>query len=177
MESNNKDQSLWKIAFAELFPNWDNRDMVTSKEQAEIAAYIKGHKAASTPSPPSERVEDAEAILKKSFDKHIGHLATFAEAKGTNGYDCILEAMEEYRQSQPVQAGQWVSEKPEFTEECILLTHTVFRNAHEYQAWQIVKIEAEDGWYWGLCNMEGEEWGALEDLKADHYKIVSDFIV
>ncbi len=153
-----------------------------------------------TPSPPSERVEDAAAlrwvkasertpedkktvffIVKSTGIRHIGYYhektTMFIDEKNRRHYPTHIEWAQEYRQSQPVQAGQWVKDKPQLTEECILITHTVFRNNHEYQAWQILRIESEEGWYFGLCTMDGEEWGDYEDLKSDHYKIVSDFIV
>ena len=39
---------------------------------------------------------NAEAILRKSFEKHVGKLHDFDEAKAGDGYEWIYEAMREY---------------------------------------------------------------------------------
>lgn len=66
----------------------------------------------------------------------------------------------------------WINIKPEFKEECLLLTATCFRGQWEYSIWRIEKIEVDESWYLGLLNGDGEEWGDLEDLKADLYCVM-----
>lgn len=76
----------------------------------------------------------------------------------------------------------WVAAKPEFKSECVLITASKYnRNSeaidYDYTIWQIKQIDGEDddgnpAWYWGLLNGEGEEYGELEDLTADFYKII-----
>jgi hypothetical protein len=74
--------------------------------------------------------------------------------------------------------NKWSSKKPKFTEECILLTaYKNHRKEWDYRSWLIVKVDGEDengklGWYWGLCEMDGEEWGALDDMKQDKYMTI-----
>jgi len=82
------------------------------------------------------------------------------------------------------QGCRWTKEKPEFKKECVLVTATKYNRNIEaidyyYTIWQIKQIDGEDedgntAWYWGLLNGDGEEYGALEDLRADYYRIISD---
>jgi len=69
--------------------------------------------------------------------------------------------------------GVWTKEKPQFTDDCFLLTATEINGQHHYNAWSINKIFSEEGFYWGWCTMEGEEYGDMADLKADLYKVIS----
>jgi hypothetical protein len=70
----------------------------------------------------------------------------------------------------------WSGTKPEFTEECILITATKYANKEhwDYNSWLIVKQDGETetgeyGWYYALCDIDGEEWGDLADLTAKKY--------
>lgn len=78
---------------------------------------------------------------------------------------------------------RWVKERPEFNEECTLVTATKYnRNdedlKYDYSVWQIKKLDGYNdkgnpAWYFGLLNGEGEEYGSLEDLEhADFYLII-----
>jgi hypothetical protein len=66
----------------------------------------------------------------------------------------------------------WQSEKPEFKEECLLLTAVLIRGIWEYTVYQIAKVESDEEWYMGWLTGEGEEYGDLEDLKADKYLVM-----
>jgi hypothetical protein len=73
--------------------------------------------------------------------------------------------------------NDWVFEKPEFKEDCILLTATKSDTIWEYNSWLIIALDGEDdngkpAWYWGWCNIDGEEYGDISDLQADKYKII-----
>ena len=78
----------------------------------------------------------------------------------------------------------WLTEKPDFDEECTFITASRYvRNdeplEYDYEVWQIRKIDGygEDdkpGWYFGLLNGDGEEWGDLSDLDAAMYYIVDN---
>lgn len=76
----------------------------------------------------------------------------------------------------PVSNGEavdgWLTEKPEFKENCILLTATFIRDEWSYNSWLIEKINHGEGWYWGWMSLDGDEYGDLADLKAGRYKIV-----
>lgn len=72
--------------------------------------------------------------------------------------------------------SKWVSEKPDFKEECIVLTATWIQNDWEYNAYLIKRIDTvtnEDGFYLGWCTLDGEEYGDLNDLHADLYQVQS----
>lgn len=69
----------------------------------------------------------------------------------------------------------WINEKPEFDKDSIMITASWWNIGDgywEYSIWQIVKLESEEGWYWGLLMGDGDEWGALEDFRADKYKVL-----
>jgi hypothetical protein len=88
--------------------------------------------------------------------------------------------MEAYANQSTQPAGDgWVSEKPEWKEECILLTASLHRGDWNYSAFEVKEALGEDeqgnnAWYWALCCLEdGEEWGDINDLSAQWYKIIS----
>ncbi len=61
---------------------------------------------------------------------------------------------------------QWLQEKPEFTEDCIVLTKTYWEaiQAYDYNADHVKYVG-----YWMWLNMNGEEVGDIEDLYGDFY--------
>lgn len=71
-------------------------------------------------------------------------------------------------------ADNWLTTKPTFTEECILVTASKIRDKWDYQFWLIEKLDniTNDGWYWGILCPDGEEWGPLEDLEAERYLVI-----
>lgn len=73
--------------------------------------------------------------------------------------------------------NEWLDKKPEFTEECIMITAIKHNDKWDYSSWQIIQVEGygEDGpgWYYALCEMDGEEWGDMADLRADLYLTMS----
>jgi hypothetical protein len=66
----------------------------------------------------------------------------------------------------------WVTEKPEFNEECLLITAHYFWEGWEYTVYQIKKVVCDEGWYMGWLEGDGAEYGDLEDLKAEKYLIM-----
>lgn len=62
----------------------------------------------------------------------------------------------------------WTTIKPDFKEECLLLTASCFLGQWEYNLWELMKVEVDEGWYMGIYK-DGEDWGDLADLKADLY--------
>lgn len=83
-----------------------------------------------------------------------------------------------------LERNMWLTQKPEFNEECTFITATRYTRNNEplpwdYSVWQIKKLDGEDvegnpAWYWGLLNGDGEEWGDLDDLRADQYYIIEN---
>ena len=102
------------------------------------------------------------------------------------GYDSDHEIVKELRfciDNIKAINEEWIKEKPYFKDECVFMTATTYSRNNEnidwdYSVWQTKWIEGvndndEPAMYLGLLNGEGEEWGALEDLQADLYKIIS----
>lgn len=76
------------------------------------------------------------------------------------------------------QDSEWLTDKPTFNKECILLTASFFNDQWIYNSWQIKELYGEgfdnkEHYYWAWLNMDGEEYGDLSDLTADRYKIIS----
>jgi hypothetical protein len=126
--------------------------------------------------------KNKEEILNDYLDDI---LAKKKQIIGSDLREMILAAMEEYKNQftdQGKEAG-WITEKPDFKGECVFVTATTYNRNDEgliwdYKVWQIKKLDGENDkgeeiWYWGLLNGDGEEWGDLEDLRADMYKIIS----
>jgi len=75
---------------------------------------------------------------------------------------------------------KWVTKKPKFNKECLLLTAT-WMNYHEPHYWDyslftIAQADGEDnegnlGWYWGIFK-DDDEWGDIDDLTADKYAVL-----
>lgn len=71
----------------------------------------------------------------------------------------------------------WQKEKPDFKQECVFVTATQLYPKNKspfwiYRTYEIKKVEGSYGWYLGLCDGEGDEWGDISDLKADLYLIL-----
>lgn len=72
----------------------------------------------------------------------------------------------------PKKEEGWLTEKPVFDRDCILLTGTKIREKCEYSSWLIKWLDFDEGGYWGWLNMDGEEYGDINDLHADLYNII-----
>ena len=89
--------------------------------------------------------------------------------------ECIrrgLEIRNESESSLPSSELEWLKEKPEFKEECVFITATWWNDHWEYQLWEIEKMKSEEGYYLGVCDESGGEWGEIADLHADLYKVI-----
>jgi hypothetical protein len=71
-----------------------------------------------------------------------------------------------------VEESAWSAEKPKPDKEFWFVSASYFKDHWECRIWQVVKINGPDGWYYGLCDGEGEEWGDWEDLQAERYYIL-----
>lgn len=67
---------------------------------------------------------------------------------------------------------KWTTDRPDFEEECVLVTAVQSNGFWEYNVWQIEKVSGPDGWYMGWLTGDGEEYGDLADLTADKYLIL-----
>lgn len=70
----------------------------------------------------------------------------------------------------PVNSEGWVKDKPDNDHEFLMVTATLIKDRWNYTAWEINEIPVEG--YFGLCELDGEEWGPYEDLSADLYFIL-----
>lgn len=75
----------------------------------------------------------------------------------------------------------WIEKKPEFKENCLLVTAIYLNKPHNYWDYQMHEIKKTDGlndkdepaWYWGIYEVDGEEWGDIADFEADLYKVIA----
>lgn len=65
---------------------------------------------------------------------------------------------------------EWIDTKPDIKMNCVLLTATLICGFWEYHVWI---IEHRNG-YWNWLTGDGEEYGDIEDLRADRYCILSE---
>jgi hypothetical protein len=66
----------------------------------------------------------------------------------------------------------WSTSKPEFTEDCVLVTASKIRGQYEYSVWIIKMVDFGDGQYMAWLTGDGEEYGDLKDLSADQYLVL-----
>lgn len=69
---------------------------------------------------------------------------------------------------------RWFKKKPKANKECLLLVANFFEGKWEYTLYLVIKVyfEHSKGFYYGLCNSDGEEWGDYNELTADLYCII-----
>ncbi len=67
---------------------------------------------------------------------------------------------------------KWTTKKPQFKEECLMIVASKILNKWEYFLFQVLKVDFEDGWYWGLFYGSEEAYGDIADLKADKYLVM-----
>lgn len=72
---------------------------------------------------------------------------------------------------------KWVTKKPKFNKECLLIVATWIAGYWEYDIFTVEKVdgyneEDEPCYYWGLICKEGDEWGDINDLVADKYLVL-----
>lgn len=64
---------------------------------------------------------------------------------------------------------QWLTEKPDFTEECIVICAFKIRGKWEYNIFLIKKVDSDEGWYMGWLTIDGDEYDDLDNLTAQMY--------
>ncbi len=63
---------------------------------------------------------------------------------------------------------EWLQEKPEFTEDCIVITATYWEHfGYMYDTYIVMQDE-----YWVWLNMNGEEIGDIKDLHGELYMTI-----
>lgn len=67
---------------------------------------------------------------------------------------------------------KWLTQKPKFDCWCIVITANKIRKQWEYSIFTVQRVDFEDKWYWGLIDGNGDEWGDIEDLKAQKYYVI-----
>lgn len=68
--------------------------------------------------------------------------------------------------------NEWVTEKPDFKEECLVIAASRIGDEWEYVTYQIKIVTWGEGEYFGWLNGEGVEFGDLEDFVADKYFVM-----
>ncbi len=101
--------------------------------------------------------------------KECGYIE-FERTKVTHWKDLPAHADESTQK--PLTDAEWLSEKPGFDKECLVIAACLFSNEWEYEVYQIKKAESEDGWYWGWFTGDGDEYGDLEDFTAQKYLVL-----
>lgn len=79
-----------------------------------------------------------------------------------------------------LQKLKWTKVKPKFhdnSEECLLIAAAKIGNVWEYTMYEMKKLngeneKGEEGWYWGIIDQDGDEWGDYDDLLAQKYCIL-----
>lgn len=66
----------------------------------------------------------------------------------------------------------WTTEKPEITDECVLLTATKWAGATDYKLFTFEWLKDSGERYLALCDEDGFHWGDYEDLEADFYAVI-----
>ena len=73
--------------------------------------------------------------------------------------------------------NKWLSEKPKFNKDCILITASKYKDKWNYTSYRIELVEGEDenfekAWYWGWLDMDGSEIDDINDMVAQKYMVI-----
>jgi N-acyl-L-homoserine lactone synthetase len=66
----------------------------------------------------------------------------------------------------------WLSKKPKFNKECLVIAAHKFRDEWEYQIYQVKKAEFGDKLYWALLSGDGEENDSIDDFVSQKYYLM-----
>lgn len=91
-----------------------------------------------------------------------------------NTYANVVHRMRELSVSSAPRISHWTTSKPKFDREFSFATAHFWKDHWEYKIWQIVKVDNPEGWYYGLCEGDGEEWGDHDDIQAKLYYILPE---
>ena len=67
---------------------------------------------------------------------------------------------------------KWTKRKPKFNQKCLVICATQTHNGWDYTLFIVDKMQTVEGWYWGWLTSDWEEYGDLEDMKADKYYLM-----
>ena len=140
--------------------------------QEELIAEYTATRASVKPYLQSGVEDAAKAHADKNSYQSDKHQFTITPWIQNNWAISDFKAGAEWQAQQVNSVMQWTSIKPELNKECILLTASEYKKEWSYTTFLITKIDSDEGWYWGLCDIDGKEWGDIDDLKADLYQVV-----
>lgn len=66
----------------------------------------------------------------------------------------------------------WTTKKPKFKEPCLLLTACLIHGKYEYETYVIDWVVFGENRYMGWLTGDGGEYGSLEDLKSELYRVL-----
>lgn len=66
----------------------------------------------------------------------------------------------------------WTTQKPEFKNDCLLITASRYGSDCSYNLFQIKKVDHGDGEYMAWLTSDGDEYGDLADLEAQLYFVL-----
>lgn len=82
------------------------------------------------------------------------------------------ECIKWLKQTHPIDST-WLTDKPTFNKECLFIAAHKYTKEWRYIVYMAIKVDTEDGQYMGLFDGVGNQFGHIENLKADLYKIIS----
>ena len=71
---------------------------------------------------------------------------------------------------------KWSKKKPKIKDlkPCLILTRYCSGvGIYEYGCYEIKRIDCEGVWYWGLCMLDGDEWGDYNDFEPEEISIIN----
>ena len=115
---------------------------------------------------PLEDLRNSALEHYREASTAIHHWSGFVEA--------AIKAYNPEPSTPPVQelSEEWLTEKPDFTEDCILLMADILYEPF-YRVVLIYSWEFEGRFFYNWKTLDGKHTGNVENLKAERYKIVS----
>lgn len=68
--------------------------------------------------------------------------------------------------------NDWVTDKPDFKEECLVIAASKIGGSWDYSVFVIKKEYSEEGVYMAIFTGDMDEWGDIDDLSADKYFVM-----
>jgi hypothetical protein len=114
-----------------------------------------------------------EEIIASTIDESVDYVKRRLTDEGNYKIISVKEAFNIAEIYSEQVRPKWTNKKPKFNKECFFLAATKYKdNPWSVNLFQIVRIECDEGWYWGWCDGDGEEIDDLAELKAQFYMIL-----